>query len=275
MKKKNIILISVLLGALLLLTGCSMDPSQNTDGFFSTYLIQPFTSFIMFVAKFVGGNYGIAIIITTLLIRALIMPLNLRTAKAQMGMQSKMAVAKPEIDEIQARLKRATSKEEQATIQKEMMAVYSKYNINPMQMGCLPLLTQMPILMAFYYAIRGSSEIASHTFLWFNLGSPDMVLAIIAGLVYLAQYFVSMIGYSPEQKKQMKIIGLMSPIMILFVSFTAPSALALYWAVGGLFLAGQTLLTKKLYMNKHPEIKVMEQEEKEFEQIVEEQKKEK
>ncbi len=54
MKKKNIILISVLLGALLLLTGCSMDPSQNTDGFFSTYLIQPFTSFIMFVAKFVG-----------------------------------------------------------------------------------------------------------------------------------------------------------------------------------------------------------------------------
>ncbi|MBA5819608.1 YidC/Oxa1 family membrane protein insertase, partial [Escherichia coli] len=70
----------------------------------------------------------------------LIMPLNLRTAKAQMGMQSKMAVAKPEIDEIQARLKRATSKEEQATIQKEMMAVYSKYNINPMQMGCLPLL---------------------------------------------------------------------------------------------------------------------------------------
>ncbi|MFO7197348.1 YidC/Oxa1 family membrane protein insertase, partial [Enterococcus faecium] len=79
----------------------------------------------------VGGNYGIAIIITTLLIRALIMPLNLRTAKAQMGMQSKMAVAKPEIDEIQARLKRATSKEEQATIQKEMMAVYSKYNINP------------------------------------------------------------------------------------------------------------------------------------------------
>ncbi|STY34832.1 Stage III sporulation protein J [Listeria fleischmannii subsp. coloradonensis] len=82
-----------------------------------------------------------------------------------------------------------------------------------------------------------------------------------------------MIGYTPEQKKQMRIMGLLSPAMILFISFSAPSALALYWAVGGIFLAGQTLLTKKLYMNKHPEVKEMAKEEREFEKIVEEQKK--
>ncbi len=250
-----------------------MDPSQNQDGFFYKYLIWPLTWFIQFVASFFGNNYGIAIIITTLIIRAAIMPLNLRTAKAQMEMQSKMAVAKPEIDDIQARLKRAATKEEQTKIQQEMMVVYQKYNINPMQMGCLPLLIQMPILMAFYYAIRGSDAIASHTFLWFNLGSPDTILAVIAGLVYLGQYYVSMIGYTPEQKKQMRIMGLLSPAMILFISFSAPSALALYWAVGGIFLAGQTLLTKKLYMNKHPEIKQMEASEKEFEETVEKQKK--
>ncbi|EUJ36491.1 OxaA-like protein precursor [Listeria weihenstephanensis FSL R9-0317] len=201
MKKKNILLL-IMIGTLFFaLAGCSMDPSQNTDGFFYIYLIKPFTTVIEWIASIFGGNYGIAIIVTTLAIRALIMPLNLRTAKAQMGMQSKMAVAKPEIDEIQARLKRATSKEEQQKIQQEMAAVYSKYNINPLQMGCLPLLIQMPILMAFYYAIRGSSDIAHHTFLWFSLGSPDMILAFIAGAVYLLQYFVSLIGYTPEQKK--------------------------------------------------------------------------
>ncbi|MBC1419771.1 membrane protein insertase YidC [Listeria fleischmannii] len=273
MKNKKLILVSMLVVALLALSGCSMDPSQNQDGFFYTYLIGPLIWFIQYVASFFNDNYGISIIITTLIIRAIIMPLNLRTAKAQMSMQSKMAVAKPEIDDIQARLKRAATKEEQTKIQQEMMVVYKKYDINPMQMGCLPLLIQMPVLMAFYYAIRGSEEIANHTFLWFNLGSPDTILAIIAGLVYLGQYFISMIGYTPEQKKQMRIMGLLSPAMILFISFSAPSALALYWAVGGIFLAGQTLLTKKLYMNKHPEVKEMAKEEREFEKIVEEQKK--
>lgn len=273
MKKKNILLLIMIAALFFALAGCSMDPSQNTDGFFYIYLIKPFTTFIEWIASLFGGNYGIAIIVTTLIIRAAIMPLNLRTAKAQMGMQSKMAVAKPEIDEIQARLKRATSKEEQVKIQQEMTAVYSKYNINPLQMGCLPLLIQMPILMAFYYAIRGSSDIAHHTFLWFSLGSPDMILAFIAGAVYLLQYFVSLIGYTPEQKKQMRIMGLISPMMILFVSFSAPSALALYWAVGGLFLAGQTLLTKKLYMKKHPEVEIMEKEEKEIEKLEHEQNK--
>ncbi|EFI83746.1 Membrane protein YidC 1 [Listeria grayi] len=268
MKKKYVILMLVALGALLVLSGCSLDPSQNQDGFFNVYLIKPFASVIKFFASFFDGSYGIAIIITTIIIRAIIMPLNLRTAKAQMGMQTKMAAAKPEIDDIQARVKRAATKEEQVKIQQEMTLVYQKYDINPLQMGCLPLIIQMPILMAFYYAIRGSQEIATHTFLWFNLGHPDMVLAILAGLVYLLQYFVSMIGNTPEQKKQMRVMGLISPAMILFISFSAPSALALYWAVGGLFLAGQTLLTKKLYMNKHPEIKEIEKEEQEIQDML-------
>lgn len=268
MKKKYVILMLVALGALLVLSGCSLDPSQNQDGFFNVYLIKPFASVIKFFASFFDGSYGIAIIITTIIIRAIIMPLNLRTAKAQMGMQTKMAAAKPEIDDIQARVKRAATKEEQVKIQQEMTLVYQKYDINPLQMGCLPLIIQMPILMAFYYAIRGSQEIATHTFLWFNLGHPDMVLAILAGLVYLLQYFVSMIGNTPEQKKQMRVMGLISPAMILFISFSAPSVLALYWAVGGLFLAGQTLLTKKLYMNKHPEIKEIEKEEQEIQDML-------
>lgn len=258
----------VAFGALLVLSGCSLDPSQNQDGFFNVYLIRPFASVIKFFASFFDGSYGIAIIITTIIIRAIIMPLNLRTAKAQMEMQSKMAIAKPEIDDIQARVKRATTKEEQVKIQQEMAVVYQKYNINPLQMGCLPMIIQMPILMAFYYAIRGSEAIATHTFLWFNLGQPDTYLAIIAGLVYVIQYYVSMIGYTPEQKKQMKVMGLISPAMILFISFSAPSALALYWAVGGLFLAGQTLLTKKLYMNKHPEIQAIEKEEKDIQDMI-------
>lgn len=106
---------------------------------------------------------------------------------------------------------------------------------------------QMPILIGFYYAIRGSAEIASHSFLWFSLGQPDIWLTAIAGIVYYLQFKVSLANMPKEQQKQMKIMGLLSPVMIVFVSLNAPAALPLYWAIGGSFLIVQTLIAKYLY----------------------------
>jgi YidC/Oxa1 family membrane protein insertase len=117
-------------------------------------------------------------------------------------------------------------------------------------MGCLPLIIQTPILIGLYYAIRTSTEIASHSFLWFNLGEADYVMAIIAGLVYFLQSRVSLIGMPETQQSQMKMLSYLSPVMILIFSFNAPSALPLYWAAGGILLIVQTYVSKKLYQSK-------------------------
>ena len=109
------------------------------------------------------------------------------------------------------------------------------------------MLIQMPILMGFYYAIRGSQEIASHSFLWFNLGQSDLILTALAGIVYYLQFRVSQSTMTQEQQKQMSKIGLISPIMIVIVSLNAPAALPLYWTVGGTFLIFQSLIGRKLY----------------------------
>lgn len=158
-----------------------------------------------------------------------------------------MDLLKPELDEIQKKLKSTKKPEEQQKLQQEMFALYRKHGVNPLSVGCLPIIIQMPILLGFYYAIRGSKEIATHSFLWFNLGQPDLFMTAAAGIVYYLQFKVSQSNLPEAQQNQMKYFGLLSPIMIVFVSLHAPAVLPLYWTVGGLFLIMQTILARKLY----------------------------
>ena len=106
--------------------------------------------------------------------------------------------------------------------------------------------------MGLYYAIRSSTDIASHTFLWFNLGHSDIIMTILAGLVYFVQAQVSLATVPEAQKNQMRLFSYMSPVMIIFISLNAPAALPLYWAVGGIFLIIQTYIGRKYY-TQHPE----------------------
>ncbi|MEI2663368.1 membrane protein insertase YidC [Rossellomorea sp. LJF3] len=240
---KKISFIFVLL--LLTLTGCQ---SATTEGaFFHDYLVNPFSFLIHEIGTFLGGNFGVAIIVITLLIRLILLPFMLKTYKNQQDMKGKMALIKPEMSAIQKKIKETKDKEEQKKLQQELMMLYQKNGVNPLNMGCLPLLIQTPILIGLYYAIRSSSEIASHSFLWFNLGQPDHIMAIIAGVVYLLQSRVSLMNIPAEQQAQMKIMGLLSPVMIFIFSLNAPAALPLYWTVGGAFLILQTLIGKTLY----------------------------
>jgi YidC/Oxa1 family membrane protein insertase len=243
----------LIVGLLFVLSACSSSAgSANNDGFLYHYFVSPFAVVIKATAQMCNGDYGIAIVILTLVIRLILMPLTLHTYKNQQIMKEKMDKLKPEMNELQKKIKAAKTKEDQAKLQQQMMGLYQKHGVNPLNMGCLPILIQMPILMGFYYAIRGSKEIATHSFLWFNLGHADLPMAILAGIIYLVQAQISLIGLPEEQKKQMKYMTLMSPIMILFVSFSAPAVLPLYWTVGGLFLIGQTLLAKKFYQTHPP-----------------------
>ncbi|WXB94871.1 membrane protein insertase YidC [Bacillus sp. FJAT-52991] len=231
-----------------ILSGCQS--AEQEGAFFHDYLVNPFVQLIHTLGQFLG-NYGFAIIVITLAVRLILLPLMLNSSKKQQIMREKMEVVKPEMEKIQKRLKEAKSQEEQRKIQQEMMQLYQQHNINPFAMGCLPIFIQMPIWMGLYYAIRISEDIQAANFLWFKLGEPDIAMALIAGIMYFFQFKVSMINVPEQQKQQMKFIGLLSPIMILVISFSTPAALPLYWAVSGLFLVGQTWLSKKWY-STHP-----------------------
>ncbi|MBM7584116.1 YidC/Oxa1 family membrane protein insertase [Bacillus pakistanensis] len=246
--KKKIFSLMIIISTVVSLSGCSNASEKGT--LFHNYLVQPFVTAIHEIGLFYNGNFGLSIITITVIIRLIMLPFMMRNYKNQQNMKVKMELIKPELTSIQQKIKETKNPEEQRKLQQEMMQLYSKHGVNPLNMGCLPLILQMPVLIGLYYAIRTSEEIASHSFLWFNLGHPDILMPIVAGVIYLIQAKVSLIGMPVQQQKQMKIFSYMSPIMILIFSFNVPAALPLYWATGGAFLILQTLLARKLYFKK-------------------------
>ncbi|WP_034550844.1 membrane protein insertase YidC [Carnobacterium funditum] len=250
MKKLNkYLLTGSLLSVMLFLSGCmSTDKQGNPEGFIYELLVVPTQQLILRLADTFNGSYGFAIIIITLIVRIIILPLNLSQSRKSLAQQERTAVIKPELDVIQAKQKAAKTNEEKAVAQQELMSLYKDNNMSMLGgIGCLPLLIQMPIFTAMFQAIRLSDEIASSTFMGIGLGARNIPLAIAAGLIYLVQAYVSMIGLAPEQKKQMKTMMYMNPIMILVFTISSPAGLGLYWLVGGFFGVFQTLLTNFYY----------------------------
>jgi YidC/Oxa1 family membrane protein insertase len=246
--KRSLSIILLVTLPTIFLSACSATDGKS-DGFFHTYFVEPFIVSIHFLAELFNGNYGLSIILVTLIIRLILLPFMLKQYKNQMDMKEKMDVMKPEMEDIQKRIKEEKDPKKKQELQQEMMGLYQKHGVNPLNMGCLPILIQMPILTGFYYAIRGSEEIATHKFLWFSLGHPDIAITLIAGVIYYFQFKVSQSTMPAAQQQQMKFMGLLSPLMIVIFSFSSPAALPLYWAVGGLFLILQTLLSRKVYQN--------------------------
>ena len=246
---KKLMLFSLFGIMLLVLSGCQA--VENQEGFFYHTFVKPLDWLLNTLGEWFGGSYGLAIIAITILIRLILMPFMLRNYRQQSIMKSKMDVIKPKMDEIQERLKKATTKEEQMKIQQEMLALYREHNINPLNLGCLPILIQMPIIMGLYFAILYSDEVKTHEFLWFNLGTPDFVITAIAGIVYFIQARVSLWTVPEAQKQQMKMMIYISPIMIVIISISSMAALPLYWSVSGILLILQTYIGRKYY-SEHP-----------------------
>ncbi len=243
---KHLKLGGLLVGVLLVLTGCQS--VENEEGFFYDLFVKPMDSLLDFLGNTVfNGSYGLAIIAITVAIRLILMPLMLRNYRKQAVMKTKMDIVKPKMEEIQVKMKAAKTKEEQMAIQQEMLDVYREHQINPLNMGCLPIIIQMPIIMGLYFAILYSEDVKSHEFLWFNLGSPDFIMTLIAGFIYLVQAQVSLWTVPESQKQQMKWMIYISPIMIMVISFTSMAALPLYWSVGGFILIVQTYIGRKFY----------------------------
>jgi len=256
MKKKAIW--PLIIAIALFLAGCDYSKEENRTGFFYDTFVHPLDQLIHWLGANMGHNYGLAIIAITLIVRLALFPFMMRTYKNQYVMKEKMALIKPQMTEIQERVKRARTQEEKMAANQEMMALYKDNGINPLNMGCLPLLIQLPIVTGLFYVLKypTSGGITKYPeFLWFDLTKVDIAMTVIAGIVYAVQAYVSMQNIPEEQKAQMRMMMFISPIMIVWMSAISPAALPLYWAVGGIFLVFQTWLGNKFYKKKvHEEI---------------------
>lgn len=240
--KRRILLITGLLGVLILLAGCTqvnVPITSESQGFWNTYIVYPLSQLITYFAEITGENYGLAIIIVTLIIRLVLLPLMLKQTKSSKAMQA----IQPEM----AKLKEKYSSKDQQTqqkLQQETMALFQKHGVNPLA-GCLPLVVQMPILIGFYHAIMRTEAIAEHTFLWFDLGEKDpyFILPIVAGVTTFVQQKMMMSGMA-NQNPQMAMMLWLMPIMIVVFAISFPAALSLYWVVGNLFMIIQTYFVK-------------------------------
>jgi len=249
-KIKKWLMTSGLITMMITLSGCVKrldDGSPDPNGLIYRFLVNPLGSFLTYMADNWGLGFGWAIIVLTIIIRFILMPLMINQSRKSMFQSEKMQYLKPQIEIAQANMKKATTQEEQMQAQKEMQDVYKENNVSMFGgIGCLPLLIQMPIFSALFFTTRYTAGIESSTFLGMNLGERSLILVAIAGLAYVAQSFISMIGIPDEQKKQMRSMMIVSPMMIVFVSLSSPAGVTLYWVVGGIIGCIQTFITNVL-----------------------------
>ncbi len=246
-KTKKWLLAPPMITLLIFLSGCVDVDKTGTPtgkGWMYNYLVAPVGSVITYFVDHFNWSYGVAIIFITLIVRVIILPLGLSQSKKSLTQSEKMIVLKPQIDEAQKKLKEAATQEEQLKAQKEMQAVYKENGLSMTGgIGCLPLLIQMPIFTALLYAVKFTPGINESTFLGVNLGESNLIFVALAGLSYLLQSYIGTIGIPEEQKKTMRSMMIMSPLMIVFISFRSPAGVVLYWIVGGVFSCVQTLIT--------------------------------
>ncbi|MCH4168295.1 MAG: membrane protein insertase YidC [Streptococcaceae bacterium] len=244
---KQILFSGLAITLLLTLSGCvqTKNGKPTEQGWVWNLLVEPMSHVIEFFAKDANLGYGMAIIMVTIIVRLLILPLGLYQAHKSSYQQERMNYLKPVLEPLQNKLKTAATQEEKMAAQTELMRVQKENGINMLGgMGCLPLLIQMPFFSALFYAARYTPGISGSSFLMIkDLGERSLILVALAGIMYLIQGYVSMIGLPEDQKKQMKSMMIMSPLMIVFFSISSPAGVTLYWVIGGLFGILQSLIT--------------------------------
>ncbi|MGW7898658.1 membrane protein insertase YidC [Staphylococcus shinii] len=248
-RKKLIALISI---ALIILSGCDYSKSQNKSGFFYNTFAQPMDHLLHWLASVFNNNYGLAIIVIVLIVRIVMLPFMLVQSKNGHFMRKKMEIVKPEIKEMQKKIKNASTQEDKIAANQAMMNKYKEYGMKPMKtmLGCFPLLIQMPVLFGLYVALKWptSGGLTEHAnFLWFNLTQTDIWITVIAGVLYIVQPLINLENIPQEQRLMGYMMAIISPIFIVYISLTSASALGLYWTVNSLFLIFQMYFSNKYY----------------------------
>ncbi len=217
-----------------------------------SFFVKPLAWIILKVGELVK-NYGVAVMLISVLIRAIMIPLT----KKSMAQTENMKKAQPEINRLEKKYANKTDNESLMAKSQETMMIYKKYNINPVS-GCLTSFIQLPIFFAFLEAINRVPAIFEGTLFNMNLGMTPMtgfahgnyiyiiLLLLIIGSTYVTFKFSMQSAGSTEAERQMKMMSTFMIIMISFASLSLPTAQALYWVVNNVFAIIQNLIVKKL-----------------------------
>lgn len=224
-------------GTVLFLTACSTQPiTENSTSIWDRFVIYNVSQFIIWLSELFGQSYGMGIIVFTILTRILLLPL----MHFQYKSTRKTAVLQPKIKELRAQYS-SRDRETQARLQEEINALYEKEGINQFA-GCLPLVIQLPIMLALYESISRTEILRTGHFLWLNLGTPDpyFIIPVLAAIFTFLTSWLSMKMQSAEG------IGMIMNIVLSVIIFTTalglPSALGLYWVTGNVVSVIQTLI---------------------------------
>ena len=221
-------------------------------GWVNKYIIIPAFDFLR---RYIG-NFGLIILLLTIYVKLIVAPF---TYKSYIS-QAKMRLLKPEIEEIQKKF----GEDKKMESQQAVMALYKKAGVNPMG-GCLPMLFQMPILVAMFYFFPISIELRQQSFLWaHDLSSFDSIatlpfeipwygshvslfclLMTVTNILYV-KYNNEMSSAGTQQMPGMKTMMYMMPVMFLFIFNSYASGLSLYYFLSLVFTFVQMFIFKKL-----------------------------
>lgn len=223
------------------------DLDRAVDFGYLDIMAKPMLAALNFFERHLG-NYGIAIIIITILIKILFWPLSQKSYKSMKKMQ--------DLQPMMAKL-RERYKDDKAKQQQELMQLYKTYKVNPMG-GCLPMVLQIPVFIAFYKVLGACIELRhAPFFLWMNdLSAPDRlpigfdipyvgngipVLTLLMGASMFIQQKMTPTTGDPTQAKMM----LLMPVVFTFMFINFPSGLVLYWFINNILSIGQQYWTNQ------------------------------
>jgi len=197
-------------------------------------LLKQFLALLLTTTDKYVGNFGVSIIIVTILIKIALLPLTLKQDKSMKEMKK----LQPEIEKIKE--KYANDKQ---MLNIKTMELYKEHKVNPMG-GCLPLLLQLPILFALFGVLRNGIIPKDSSFLWLKLSVPDQfyILPVLNGAVsFLQQKLMGSADSNPQMKNMMYIF----PIMMIMFSLKMPSGLQLYWLTSSILAVVQQYFIMK------------------------------
>lgn len=226
---------------------------KSYNGLWVQLFVRPLAWVIINLGKLLG-NYGVSVMVIGIIIRLIMMPFSAKTIKQQESLKK----AQPELERIEKKYKDRTDQEAMMQKSQETLAIYKKYNVNPMS-SCLVSFIQLPLFFAFLEAINRVPAIFENNFWKFQLGTTPLVgikegnyyyiILIVLIVLFTALSFkmtMAQTSATTESGIQSKYMMIFMTVFIGIASIQLPSAIALYWVVTNAFNVFQTILFKKV-----------------------------
>ena len=223
-------------------------------GFIAKPLSVPILYCLRFLHSFTS-NYGISIILFTLFFYSLLFPLRWYSSKSFKKAQKNAPKMKALQDKMKAMQKKGLPNDDPEMRKLQMEQLKMTKDAVPIG-GCLPMLLQFPLIIALYITVSIYLGFRQETFLWLpdlSSGDPYHILefAFAISMVLSFKFSPTAPAITPEQQMQQKMMMYIMPVMMLFIMWSAPSGLLLYWFTGNIIMFGQQMLIN--WMNKTEE----------------------